>query len=73
MFLDLTLPEKGILEKNELNFLKKSLLSLVKCIKAMNKKNNSFIPFRDSILTKVMKNYLKNFQNTYCLGFIDEN
>ena len=49
--------EKGILEGSNIN---RSLLALGNCINSLaeRKKSNSFIPYRDSKLTRLLKDSL---------------
>ena len=73
-FIDLAMVVHGVFTKKESSSISKSLLSLKKCINLMgSSKKNNFIPFRDSILTKLMKNFLVKNHDTICIGCIDEN
>lgn len=74
MFIDLILPLSIKLDNIDFSFLNKSLLSLLKCITIMGKNHkDAYVPFRDSLLTKIMKDYIINNENTICLGFINAN
>lgn len=71
LFIDLILPSSNKLDKIDFAFLNKSLLSLLKCISIMGKgTKDTYVPFRDSLLTKLMKDHIINNENTICLGLI---
>ena len=61
--------EKGIIEGSNIN---KSLLALGNCIISLaeRKKNNSFIPYRDSKLTRLLKDSLGGNAKTIMIACI---
>lgn len=71
MFIDLVLPSAAKLDKIDSAFLNKSLLSLLKCVSVLGKgSKDAYVPFRDSLLTKLMRDHIVHNENTICLGGI---
>ena len=70
-FVDLTVPVSEKMAISEATVLNKSLSALLHCVAKLGKSSkDKYIPFRDNLLTKVMKEHLINNSNTVCLGVV---
>ena len=63
MFLDLAGSERVVLDKKDLLIeganINRSLLALTNCISILSeKKSNAYVPFRDSKLTRILKDFM---------------